>query len=100
MSEITHGSFIKLTATFECGGCGKSFRVESDDAGGTEKVDMFDHLVDIVRGGGFGFDGSTSVQHGYILCTTCTWRADSVVPDGEERNATALEVRRIFADGE
>ncbi len=107
-SEQIRGSVLDITARVECGGCGGHFRVNIDPAGKTpEGWTIFDKAVDAVRGGDAVRinlsgqanpkscdDGSSSVQHGWLLCGACTRKVDDAVE--EDRNATAAEIERAL----
>lgn len=100
-----------IRAKFECDGCGRVMVLDLDAA---DKMPpdwtLFDLVEDTVRGGvGYrGFDdekraghaldtGLTSVQHGKCLCPNCTRKCDDMVPDEEDRSATAAEVETALA---
>ncbi len=93
--EIISGSLLTCEAKFECGGCGKPFKVEMEVSGACPPGwSLFDLALDSIRG---GFEGG-SLQGGYILCRTCTQTVDDSVK--EDRNATESEVRKIFSEDE
>jgi transcription elongation factor Elf1 len=91
MKPSLDGKLLDIEARFECGACGRQFKVHIDPGGRIpEGWDIYDAAVDAVRACG------NSIQGDYILCRKCTGKCDNSDLIPAYRTGTRDEVRSVL----